>query len=416
MMHFGRSFFYLAYSVTVAVIAGARSHTPNFAWMHSIWPYGELTRQSHLEIFRNTLIPVFRPFLHIEKILGQIGGMPLIEFGNAFIYGISVFYIVHLSLSRLLIHADSSSIPQWKSRLIAIILASLPIYLYTSTFGSITDVLYPLGVILYIYSILNCLETSDPRSSYKGLPSVLLVFVGSLGLVLVMLSRPYGIITAPLLFVAGIFHKIKPAIIAFIISTLIAAPYHINQTLQTGSPVLSNWGGCNLAEVFVLPKDKNVLPPASNQKISSEICKEKSKIIISNLKLKPLNSLLQAIKINRLRQIVFPPSFRPYKPYPAEINLKTFHFWGASALNILLFISILTMFFSEASYFIKHSTKSATFSSVITSCVMFAPFIIAFFTHHGHESLRLSLYAYLPIFFMATCFSTANKIPFEARQ
>lgn len=85
-----------------ALVALFYPHTPNFAWVHVIWPHNELLEYSHLELFTQILIPTFRPFLHLEKLLGTLLGSKGIDTINQVCYAVFVWLIADLCRKAVL--------------------------------------------------------------------------------------------------------------------------------------------------------------------------------------------------------------------------------------------------------------------------------------------------------------------------
>ena len=174
------------------LIALFLDHTPNFAWNHAIWPYERLLDQSHIELFSQTLIPSFRPFLHLEKLFGDLLGFKGIYAINQVTYAAFVWLIADLIRKNM----PSQQLQKrgLAARLILLLpYTVLPFYFAIASPRTIADPIYAYGIMSMIFFFIF-LERKNNQDVFKG-PSMINLYAWAAGAIIVVdLSRPYGIV------------------------------------------------------------------------------------------------------------------------------------------------------------------------------------------------------------------------------
>ena len=361
---------------------------------------------SHWELFHDTLFPTFRPFLHLEKIAAETCSYPCVNYLNKFFWSISIFFITFLIFEKLYQLLDLTKNKSSK-RNFFLIAFCFPIYILFTGFGSIVDVTYPLGVIFFISSfyeitILRNLKT-NAENFYSKFFFPILTF---LGVVLIDFSRPYGIILIFIFIFLFLLYKAKKHLIAILLALLITSPYHINQYFQIGSPLLTNFSGCYLAEInepsnYIRPGKMGTgyLRKFKNQKKVHQICEQAKSDIIREYSKKPLVFLNNILKPGRFFKLLFPPTFVPYKEIPSILSFSGFIRWSSSFSSVVMFILIIFEFLKT---FIKF--KCYLIPKILFALIIFIPFLINLLAHSGNEAIRHSLYLYLPLLYFTVKF------------
>ena len=120
-----------------------RPHTPNFGW-GGVLSYETLANLSHADIFWNTRIPVFRPSLHIEKILASGCGDVCVKFYNSFVWSICFFiYLIALFSIGWKVYSSKRI---YKIILVSLVNCGVIVYSLFFSYGSFVDILYALAV------------------------------------------------------------------------------------------------------------------------------------------------------------------------------------------------------------------------------------------------------------------------------
>lgn len=398
---------WIAYSAFFAVSGSLlKHHTPNFGWCGLYPTLDRFLAVSHGEIFRGTFASVMRPSLHVEKILGHSCGMGCVNTYYYLVYGLALFFAalaISWPLMRILDQPDHASHPGIR-KAVAYLLVALPIYVHVFSYGSIVDAIYPAASIGIVALLLL-------RTKLKGaLPQFICLidgrfwpqcFVVAFLIFLLDMSRPYAIYVILLLFGAAVFQKSRPLILGILIGIILAFPYHINQFRGIGSPVLTNYTGCNLIEVFRAPGVR--FPGAMSEIPQAEIarrCDENSALIKAYVRSQPLSALVDLIRPLRLVRSVFPAPFTPwqYKTAPDFFSLE-------GGLQWALWVAFIVFLYVPIVFFLGKVLPKLLATNVVlvfVSLAVFAPVTFSIVANAAEEAGRVGLSFVLPISFLAS--------------
>ncbi len=385
----------MAYSLVVAS-AGAflKNHTPNYGWCRSIPDLRSLLLKTHAELAFQTVTSVMRPSLHIEKALGHVCGEACLHLYYDLAYFSALLFGV-LLLSRYLfrILEAPAQLPH-QQRWARWILFILPIYIILFSGGSFVDALYPASIIGLL--ALIHLGGGKPVSLSLG------VSVGLLALFFAFnadMSRPYAPYTLALILLSSLLNRKLLVSLGLLLGLLLASPYHINQHRLINTFMLTNYTGCNLAEVFVhAPSIKGGIDMSVHSGIEvAEYCKENQHLIKSYILSNPLSAMGDILEPQRLARIVFPAPFSPWKyiqlPSPAAGLEEALQWLMWGALCIFLYYPLVRMIL--ANIWKSVSQRALLFSAL--AC--FAPLLFTLVGNGGQEAGRLSLAYILPLAF-----------------
>jgi len=277
----------------------------------------------------------------------------------------------------------------------------LPFYFAIAGGRTIADPIYTYGIMAMILFLFRI-----NRRDYKvtvGTFTTRFAMQLAATIVLVDLSRPYGIFSIIVFMIAVTWIAIKRRIGAklgirivalFGATILVVAPYHIIQQANAGSIILSNWGGCNLVEVFPFPSALERVPnwdsaDKQDQLKSAAMCKEAQAEVLAIVKNQPTQALGYLLRPKRLVQL-----FGPWGvfQYSGIINLL----W-----TIPLFSGPILLQWARA---LLLSTQSCQALFTFTSLLCWIPMILSFFSHSGQEAAGVLMGFYLPLYFTSLIF------------
>lgn len=406
---------WLIYSLgTAAAGSFLKKHTPNFGWCQIYPTLQSILDLSHQQLFTETLGSVMRPSLHIEKALGHACGMSCVNAYYYAIYFISLFISVALiskpllSLANASPHAEHSR--ERKARTAArFILWTLPIYLVVYSYGSIVDALYPASAIILAVTLLQKI-TPKEYSAFPRLGSIALIALVTAASFIADMSRPYAPYILLIFIAAAAAQKNAKVFISLLLGLLLAAPYHLNQAAATGSPLLTNYTGCNLLEVFNAP---GTIEPGSmattSQTTIANRCSYNEKKIKSYIRNQPLSALSDFANPPRLLRSAFPAPFTPwqYKTIPGFSNIEEILQWALwAALIFFLYVPIVLV---AAQCFPTILRLGA--SGILIGVGVGLPFLITVATNGGQEAGRVGLAFVLPVTFLAATLNTLKPKP-----
>ena len=404
------------YALIISSTSFFRYKTDNFSYWRTIWPWNKLLELSHKEIFLDTLFPTFRPFIHVEKVAGEVCGYFCINFLNKLVWAIGIYTITYLIFN--LIRKDFYKVnSQYLSLSNLAIYFFYPVYIFFAGFGAFTDVTYPLGMVLILISLFKLkipkIEDKDHLLKEKNLV-ILITFIGA---ILIQFSRPYGLLVLILFGAIFIIFSGYKHLLAILLALIIASPYHINQFSKTGSIFLTNFSGCYLAEInkpfgYLRPgKEENgtsYLKKFEYQTKVSELCNMARNDIYQEYSKKPLVFVKNIMNPARIIKLIFPPTFVPYKNIPSPFDIRGSIYWLSTFTTISMFLIILSKFCKTL-----YSLPLRLIPKLLLLMIMLMPFLIDLIAHSGNEAIRHSLFLYLPLLFFSYKFKLkTNKFQF----
>lgn len=404
---------WLAYSVATAAAGSLlKRHTPNFGWCQIYPTLQSILDLPHQKIFAETLGSVMRPSLHIEKALGHACGMGCVNAYYYAVYFLALFISIALISKPLFELANTpspaSNSPSNKSRSAArFILWSLPIYLVVFSYGSIVDALYPASAITLTAVLLDKLAPKGSLACPRFGTAALIGLVTVASFVADM-SRPYAPYILLIFLAASAAQKNYRALIGLALGLLLATPYHLNQAAAIGSPLLTNYTGCNLLEVFNAP---GTIRPGGMAKtpqttIASR-CSYNEQKIKGYIIHQPLSALRDFANPPRLLRSAFPAPFTPwqYKGFPGLGNAEEALQWALwLALIIFLYIPIILITAQSVPGILQLGP-----SAILIGAAVGLPFLITIATNGGQEAGRVGLAFILPVTFLAAILNTLQQ-------
>ena len=185
----------------------------------------------------------------------------------------------------------------------------IPIFFAAADGGVAYDIIFALALVLTFLSLNNIF--------YDESKNVFWFFLLGLGLSLGDLARPFFILPAlGILSIFYIFSIIKGSVntenvhlylIPLLTFFILVTPFHIVQYKNTSSIVLSNYGGCNLSEVFNVETPFDLDRGKLNSSIYTEECNRRKNIIFNELTDNPNALLLGGRLESKLKHVLFPP-------------------------------------------------------------------------------------------------------------
>tara|TARA_S200000501_G_scaffold352462_1_gene371337 strand:- start:584 stop:1858 length:1275 start_codon:yes stop_codon:yes gene_type:complete len=388
------------YSMLISALVFFRFHVTNFEWSRFIWPYTELTKLSHKELFNDIIFTVFKPFLHVEKIAGQICGYECINYTNKIVWAVLVYLISYLIIKRLKEYFLYSKFKVLKF-LSLIIIITFPFLIRSSSYGGVSDIIYTFGILLLFVASQEFLIIKNKNNlfSRKYSSTKIILFVVT-GIIFVDLSRPYGIFTIIFYILFSIFNKSYKIIFASLLGLLIAMPYHVVHYNKTGNFILSNFTGCFLAEVH-LPKEY-VRPTQNDKSFATQleihkVCDKAKQDIISEYFLdNPRLALQNTVELNRLNRIIFPSAFNQYKEIPKISTRTGIYEWSISVILYVFYFSTIWIFLFNLS-----NSNISFLNKLIICLIVLLPLFSGIIANSGKEALRHTLHYYVPILFLS---------------
>ena len=391
------------YALLTAVLGTfLKHHTPNFGWCRMYPSLGDLLSESHEQLAWGTLGSVMRPSLHIEKALGHACGMGCV---NTYYY---IVYFLALLISTSMISgpliALATSKPKSKYQLLAkrsavFICISLPIYLITFSYGSIVDAIFPASIIGISGYILCKNSRSSPGGAVARQKWMQILGIAMLCFLSDM-SRPYAPYVLIVLLASAAAQKNKKAVIGIILGISIALPYHINQFRTIGTPLLTNYSGCNLMEVFNAPGTAGAGGmDQTPQIVIAEKCALNEKKIKSYIISDPLGALKDFTRLSRLSRSALPAPFTPweYKEFPGFSTAEEILQWSLWAAFIIFLYIPLGLLFSSS---VKMAARQDA-ATILLCAAAALPFLITIISNGGQEAGRVGLSFILPIAFIS---------------
>ncbi|MCT0206616.1 hypothetical protein [Synechococcus sp. CS-1332] len=384
----------MVYSLVVAS-AGAflKNHTPNYGWCRSIPDLRALLLKSHAELAFQTVTSVMRPSLHIEKELGKACGESCLNlYYDLAYFSALLFGVLLLSRTLFRILQAPTQLPH-EQRWARWILFILPVYIILFSGGSFVDALYPASIIGLL--ALIHLDGGKRVSVSVGASACLLALFFTYS---ADMSRPYAPYVLALILLSSMLNRKLLVTSGLLLGLLLASPYHVNQYRLINTFTLTNYTGCNLAEVFIYaPNIKVGIDMSMHSGIEvAEYCNENQHIIKSYILSDPLSAMRDVLEPQRLARIVFPAPFSPWKyirlPSPARLE-EALQWLMWVALCIFLYYPLLRMIL--ANLWKSVSKRGLAFSAL--AC--FAPLLFTIVGNGGQEAGRLSLAYILPLAF-----------------
>ncbi|MEA5441469.1 hypothetical protein [Cyanobium gracile] len=384
----------MVYSLVVAT-AGAflKNHTPNYGWCRSIPDLRALLSKSHAELAFQTVTSVMRPSLHIEKELGHACGEACLNlYYDLAYFSALLFGVLLLSRTLFRILQSPTQLPH-EQRWARWILFILPVYIILFSGGSFVDALYPASVIglLALIHLGSGKRVTVPVGASICLLALFFAFSADM-------SRPYAPYILVFILLSSVLNRKLLVASGLLLGLLLASPYHINQHRLINTFMLTNYTGCNLAEVFInAPNIKGGIDMSVHSGIEvAEYCKENQQIIKNYILSDPLSAMKDVLEPQRLARIVFPAPFSPWKyvrlPSPAGLE-EALQWLMWVALGIFLYYPLLRMIL--ANLWQSVSKRALVFSAF--AC--FAPLLFTIVGNGGQEAGRLSLAYILPMAF-----------------
>lgn len=346
--------------------------------------YEALANLSHADIFWNTRIPVFRPSLHLEKILVSGCGQVCVEFYNSLIWGICffIYLIAFFSLSWKVFSSKRIS----SILLVFLMNCGVIVYSLFFSYGSYVDILYALAV-----SGLALIALSE-KQQIRNRPYLAITIISTL-VFIADNSRPYFIYIFPILVIVSFVQKRREVTAALIVGAIFCAPYHVAQYVNTGSVTLSNYSGCNVAEVLKPPQENlivNYLPDNVNSDEVSLYCLnriEKIKIYVSE---SPLMALHDVVEMPRLLWIIVPP---PFVPDIVESRSQSWRLIAWAILIIFLYLPVVAL----SLFFFARAVTRGLVDIALVYIAIFLPMMFAILAHGGWESGRVQMAFFYPL-------------------
>ena len=392
-----KNYFSRLYSLFVSSLVFFSYITFNFEFWRIISPWEELIKLSHSQLFNGIILSVFKPFLHVEKFAGEVCGYECINYVNRITWAIIIYFICLLIIERLKKYFLCSNLKVLKYSSFTILL-TLPFLIRSASWGTIVDPIYALGILLVLIASEELFIPKN-KSSSKKLLSLKKVAYAILGIWLVDLSRPYGLIAVFMFAVLFVFRKSYKLLISLIIGLLLAMPYHFVHYKNTGNLLFSNFTGCYLASVT---KPKNYVPPNNKKSFSSqmevlEICNKAKKDVFSEYYFSnPKLTLKKIFQFDRIKQILFPPAFAPYKEIPKFTNFIGIRDWSITIILYLFYLAVIFIFL-----FNLKSSQINLLTKLVLLFIILLPLFSSLIAHHGKEALRHTFHSYIPMLFMS---------------
>lgn len=356
--------------------------TPNYGWMGALQPINKFLKIDLCDV----IVPVLRPLLPLEK-------LNYILFHNTWIVN-NLFYGFFVGLIIYLILKSN------KGLINLLLLSILPLFLVASDGGVIYDVSFVFAFISILHLTRKIIVDTDIKNS-------VLILLG-IALALADLSRPFFLPYVLIFFLTllifllknQLIHSIRIKIITFIVPLIVffilVVPFHVMQYNHTKSVILSNYGGCNLEEVFheksLIKFDRSLL----NSKIYTNECNRVKSIIIKKIIKEPSVLLLKGQLINKIAHIFYPPlSYHGNSQFTKKIRgyLKPIFYIGISIIYLSFLFQIICKFM-----------KLDYLSWIVCSYLIFY-ILINIYTHNGLEQIRMSL----PIILIILYYISTNK-------
>jgi hypothetical protein len=383
MKNFNSKIFFLIITALALFVGFYRPHTPNFGW-GNVLSYEILADLSHADIFWNTRIPIFRPSLHLEKILVSGCGKLCVELYNSFIWAICFF--VYLTTLLLLSCKVFSSKRRYAIALVFLMNVGVVVYSLFFSYGSYVDILYALAVSGLALIALS--KNQKIRNSTFLTIAIIsaLVFIADN-------SRPYFLYVFPILVIISFVQKRREVTAALIVGAMFCVPYHVAQFINTGSATLSNYSGCNIAEVFKPPEENliiNYLPENVNSDEVSLYCHNRLQKIKSYVLESPQMALNDALEMPRLLWIIAPPPFVP------DVSFSHSQPWRLMAWAILIVFLYLPVVASSL-FFVTRAMTRGRVDEALVYIAIFLPMIFAILAHGGWESGRVQMAFFYPL-------------------
>jgi len=369
----------------VSIFVGfSRHHTPNFGWGNVISP-DALVNSTHWDLFWNTLIPVFRPSLHIEKIL-------LSEFGHhgISIYNSLIWWIGFLIYLCFIFHYTVKVLISEQTRTIVVTcLINLGLLLYSLFFsyGSFVDILYPIAV--------SCLSLSaiHRKRSHSGAKLYLSLIGISACVFIADNSRPFFLYVWPIFVLISVIQRRLIITCALVLGAILTAPYHVGQFMNTGSITMSSYAGCNVAEVFFVPGASPIIgyvPDNINTSEVAEYCTHRLFDIKKYILDSPVSAVNDVLTMPRPLWIVMPPPFVPGVP-DSEVQV-----WRLVVWSLLIGLLYVPLFFSGF-FQVVRAVKNKDLDVILVYVAIFLPAVFAFIAHGGWESGRVQMAFFYPL-------------------
>jgi hypothetical protein len=175
--------------------------------------------------------------------------------------------------------------------------------------------------------------------------------------------------------------KSSISILPIIVFILLTAPFHINQYKKTSSIVLSNYGGCNLSEVFTVSSEMTLDRGKLNSEVYTAECARRKDEIIKGVIDDPKILLLKGNLISRINQIFYPRlAWHGNGQFIASIrnNLQDFFYLGV--------IIIYALF----AFFVFVNLVRLNFLAILAVSFTGYYTLIMLYAHGGAEQIRMT--------------------------
>jgi hypothetical protein len=207
---------------------------------------------------------------------------------------------------------------------------------------------------------------------------------------------------------AAAAQKNKQVLLGITLGIAIALPYHTIQIQSIGTPMLTNYAGCNLMEVFnppgtIAPGGMDTTPQAT----IAERCKFNEKQIKHYILSNPSAAWNDFSHLPRLSRSALPAPFTAwaYKGFPGFKTAEEILQWSLwLALALFLYIPLAILLTIAACKSVKRGPSGALLAAAIA-----LPYLITITTNGGQEAGRVGLSFILPMVFFACRLNQQNE-------
>jgi len=371
--------------VATGLVVGVQSHAPNFFWM-GVFTFDRLMATSYSDLLTNIVIPVFRPTLPLEKWIGGEWGVAGVRTFSAVVY--SAFAIGYFIVVAKCVQL--AAMKSCKAGLTAIAMScGLAIYCYEQAWGSFADIGYAAAS-----TVILAFWFADPAALRSR--STAMLIVAALSALVADNSRPYFLLVAPLWLVACLIRRRHLLAIALLAGIALAIPYHAAQLYRTGSPVLSNYSGCNLVEVFRVEATPFPYPyphASINSEMGTGYCRRLASKVAAYLVEQPTLALGDVLAPMRLLRVLTPTAFTPYRGVPDVSDAAGREAWSLwAALFALLYIPGVAI----VGAVVIGAVRLGRVDVLLASMATLAPAAFSVLAHSGQEGGRVGMAFILP--------------------
>ena len=106
----------------------------------------------------------------------------------------------------------------------------------------------------------------------------------------------------------------------------------------------------------------------------------------------PKSTLQKIFQFDRIKQILFPPAFAPYKEIPKIMSFRGIKDWSITILLYIFYLSVIFIFvFNIKISQINFATKIGLIFIILL------PLFASLIAHNGKEALRHTFHSYIPM-------------------